>query len=48
VAKLENVSKQNVELEHKVEKLLRQIEDFKRDDALKQERSSCTIIELKE
>ena len=37
-----------MELEHKVEKLLKQIDELKKDDVAKQERFSCTIIELKE
>ena len=48
VSKLETVQKLNLELEHKNQKLLRIIEELKKEDTQKQERYSCTLLELKE
>lgn len=46
--KLENVTKQNRDLEEEISQLHKHIENIQRDEQLKQERQSCLIIELRE
>ncbi|KAL4466133.1 hypothetical protein ABPG74_004370 [Tetrahymena malaccensis] len=47
VAKLENIQKQNKDLEEEIQQLHKHIENIQREEALKQERQSCQIIELR-